>query len=78
MPDEVDHPAHYTLGTVECIDAIVSALGTWGAIDFARGNVIKYAWRAKAKGGAEDMRKAAWYATWAADVMDDVTKVEEE
>jgi hypothetical protein len=61
--DPVDHPAHYTQGTVECIDAIESALGRDGFTAFLRGQVIKYNWRIGLKGDtAEDAAKAAWYA----------------
>ena len=67
--DPVHHPSHYIGGGIECIDAIEAALGREGAADFCRGNVIKYAWRAASKGGAEDMRKAAWYAGRAAQLM---------
>ena len=67
--DPVHHPSHYTQGNIECIDAIEAALGHEGTADFCRGNVIKYAWRAASKGGAEDMRKAAWYAERAAQLM---------
>lgn len=60
--DEVEHPAHYTHGDVECIDAIESALGDGGFAAFCRGNAIKYMWRAGLKGDAEtDYRKARWY-----------------
>ena len=66
----VHHPSHYTQGDIECIDAIEAALGTRGAADFCRGNVIKYAWRAANKGGADDMRKAAWYSSKAAELLE--------
>lgn len=60
--DPVNHPDHYTQGDVECIDAIESALGAQGFIDFLRGQVIKYAWRMRHKGDAlENGRKGAWY-----------------
>ncbi len=62
--DPVNHPSHYTNGEIECIDAIRVALGRDGFIAYCRGNAIKYMWRAGLKGdAAEDMRKAAWYAT---------------
>jgi hypothetical protein len=55
--DPVNHPAHYT-GPVpgnECIDVTRH-------FNFARGNAIKYIWRAGAKGNeVEDLRKAIWY-----------------
>ena len=65
--DPVNHPSHYCSGDIECIDAISSALGHDGIIDFCRGNAIKYLWRAGLKGDmGEDLRKAAWYCERAA------------
>jgi len=69
--DPVSHPRHYTRGTIESIDAIRSALGDEGFVAYCRGQVIKYAWRAPHKGGAEDLRKASWYATRAAGVLEE-------
>lgn len=61
-PDMVNHPPHYTAGSVECIDAIESALGPAGFAAFLRGQVIKYVWRGPHKGReVEDMKKALWY-----------------
>lgn len=60
--DSVNHPAHYTAGSVECIDAIEAAtVGLTGIEAVCTGNAIKYLWRWKAKGGVEDLRKAKWY-----------------
>jgi len=63
MNDPVNHPAHYTAGGVECIDAITAALAC--QIDpvsaWLTGQVIKYLWRWPQKNGAEDLRKARWY-----------------
>ena len=62
MTDLVNHPAHYTQGGVECIDAIRAALGDEGFAGYCRGAAIKYLWRAPHKGNAaEDYRKARWY-----------------
>lgn len=70
--DPVEHPAHYTAGGVECIDAIRSALGAEAFVAYCRGNAIKYAWRSGRKGAhAEDLRKGAWYLTRAADTLDE-------
>lgn len=61
--EAVDHPAHYQDGArhrvcsepIECID-VVETLG------FNLGNVVKYIWRADAKGERlEQLRKSAWY-----------------
>lgn len=62
MHDPVNHPAHYTQGGVECIDAIEAALGKDQFIGFLRGQVLKYSWRCGLKGDArEDAAKALWY-----------------
>lgn len=60
--DPVNHPAHYTKGKVECIDAIEAAVSDLNGMEaFLTGQVIKYSYRYKDKGGSEDLRKAEWY-----------------
>lgn len=62
IKDNVNHPSHYTQGSIECIDAIIEAtkhLQGIEAVDTA--NAIKYLWRWKNKNGIEDLRKAQWY-----------------
>lgn len=56
MSDSVNHPAHYTRhpAGIECIDVVEH-------LPFLEGNVIKYVWRWRDKGGVEDLRKARWY-----------------
>lgn len=72
--DPVNHPSHYTGGSIQCVDAIRAALGDEAFVAFCRGQGIKYAWRAGKKGSAiEDLRKGAWYLTRAADVLEDDT-----
>jgi len=62
MKDNVNHPAHYTSGNIECIDAIESAVTELTGIEaMCTGNAIKYLWRWKRKNGVEDLRKAKWY-----------------
>jgi hypothetical protein len=62
MTDNVNHPAHYTAGGVECIDALEAATHGLRGIDaVCTANAIKYLWRWKMKGGVEDLRKATWY-----------------
>lgn len=56
MSDNVNHPPHYTAGTMEVIDAIEGL-----ELGFHAGNVVKYVARYKLKGGVEDLRKARWY-----------------
>lgn len=60
--DIVNHPAHYTAGKVECIDALEAATeGLDGIEAVCTANAIKYLWRWKKKNGVEDLRKAQWY-----------------
>ncbi len=64
--EQVNHPTHYQPidgGTVECIDAIQSALGQYQYIGFLRGQIMKYAWRLGKKDlSSQDAKKLAWYA----------------
>lgn len=59
--DNVNHPAHYTAGGIECIDAIQAALTPEEFRGYCKGNAIKYVWRERHKGGAESIAKADWY-----------------
>lgn len=58
---EVNHPAHYTAGGIECYDAMAAMLTREEMIGYLRGNSFKYRWRFRSKGGAEDLHKAEWY-----------------
>ena len=58
----VEHPAHYNRGNIECIDAMIAAFGKAEVATFCKINAFKYLWRAENKGKyKEDMEKAAWY-----------------
>lgn len=72
VSDPVAHPAHYQSSDgIECIQAIRAALGLDGLVAYCRGNAIKYAWRSDKKvAAAEDLRKAAWYLTHAAEALE--------
>ena len=61
MADMVNNPPHYNAGTVECIEAIRSALTPEGVREHCKGNAMKYIWRERHKGGNEDIQKAIWY-----------------
>lgn len=62
MSDPVNHPAHYTQGGIECIDALAAAtVGLSGIEAVCTANAMKYLWRWKHKNGAEDIDKAIWY-----------------
>lgn len=57
MTDNINHPPHYTAGTIEVIDAIED----W-QLGFHLGNVVKYVARCAHKGNKlDDLRKASWY-----------------
>ena len=62
--DMVNRPSHYTMGGIECIDAIEAAIGHHGdpVEAFLTGQVMKYIWRwpHKAK-PLEDLKKTKWY-----------------
>ena len=64
MTSNVNHPDHYTAGGIECIDAIKAALGSDGFVAYCQGNLLKYSWRYRHKGGVEDLQKASVYLTW--------------
>ena len=71
--DAVQHPSHYTHGGIECIEAIRASMTADGFCDYCKGNIIKYIWRWRDKGGVEDLRKASVYLDWlinAADVKE--------
>lgn len=60
--NNVNHPAHYTAGGIECIDALKAATVELNGIEaVCTANAIKYLWRWKNKNGVEDLKKAKWY-----------------
>ena len=59
---EVDSPAHYNTGAVECIEAINATLSTEEFRGYCRGNAFKYLWRCMYKGKTkQDLEKCRWY-----------------
>lgn len=55
--DPVNHPSHYTSGTIEVIDYILDK-----GFGFCLGNAIKYISRAGLKDDkVQDLQKAIWY-----------------
>ena len=62
--DAVQHPSHYTHGGIECIEAIRASMTADGFCDYCKGNIIKYIWRWRSKGGVEDLKKARVYLDW--------------
>lgn len=77
--DPVDSPRHYQLriGGVdaEMIDVIRAILGARGTLTYCHGSALKYLGRAGKKDGAptaQDLRKAAWFCTFAAQIAEDL------
>ena len=50
----VEHPPHYTQGSIECIDVIED----WN-LGYHEGNALKYLCRYKYKNGIEDLKKVS-------------------
>jgi len=71
--DVVNHPSHYTDGSIECIEAIEAALTTEEFRGYCKGNCIKYIWRESHKGGTESLKKAQWYLNRLID-LDEIQK----
>ena len=42
--DNVNGPAHYRQGGIECIEAIKASMSEEGFRDYLKGNVMKYIW----------------------------------
>lgn len=63
MHNPVSHPDHYqSASDLECIDVIREATADLsGEQAFCAGNIVKYAFRCRDKGGMEDARKIREY-----------------
>lgn len=59
--DNVNSPAHYGKGSIECIDYIEDFLTTEEYIGYLRGNIAKYLHRWRYKNKQEDLLKSQWY-----------------
>jgi len=65
MTEETSPNDHYRQGEIECIDAIRAALTDEEWRGYCKGNIIKYTWREKHKGGDASLVKAEDYLRWA-------------
>ena len=61
QPDLVNHPPHYTDGSIECIEAIEAQHTPEEYRGYLKGNIAKYIWRERHKGGTESLKKARFY-----------------
>ncbi len=59
--DNINHPKHYELDKIECIDAMEMTQGRGTVMSFCLCNAFKYLWRHNRKNGLEDIKKAKWY-----------------
>jgi len=59
--DNVNSPAHYGKGKIECIDYIEDFLTKEEYIGYLRGNIAKYLHRWRYKNKQEDLLKSQWY-----------------
>lgn len=59
--DDVEHPAHYTGTSIECIDAMIETQGVEATKNFCICCAFKYLWRHNWKDHVKDIRKAAQY-----------------
>lgn len=63
LTDNVNRPAHYTQGSIECIDAMESALTPDEFRGYLRGAIFKYNWRLGRKDEpVQEVGKIIWYA----------------
>jgi hypothetical protein len=73
MNNQVHHPQHYAgQGKIECIE-VLEQLAIDGH-DFRILNAMKYLWRYRNKGGAQDLEKAIWYISRVFDEMQGMGK----
>lgn len=63
VSDPINHPAHYTAGSIEVIDFIEQVVKNYPPeIGYHVGNALKYLSRAPLKGNLrQDLGKAGWY-----------------
>jgi len=62
MQDNVNKPAHYTQGEIECIDAMRAQATPEEYRGHLRLTAVKYLWRCNDKAQCvQDLRKARWY-----------------
>ena len=52
---------NYYKGNIECIEAIKASMTCEEYRGFLKGQVMKYTWRYREKGGVVDLQKAGWY-----------------
>ena len=62
MGDSVNHPDHYTVGDIECIDAIKASMSKEAFRGYLKATAMKYLWRYEHKHNPlVDVRKGLWF-----------------
>ena len=70
--EQVNHPAHYNSGKLECIDVMLDVFGAHDTIAFCKLNAFKYLFRAGKKADnseRQDLEKAEWYIKKTVELM---------
>lgn len=70
--EQVNHPAHYNSGKLECIDVMLDVFGAHDTVAFCKLNAFKYLFRAGKKADnseRQDLEKAEWYIKKAVELM---------
>lgn len=57
----VSKPLHYNKGGIECLAAIEASMSFDEFMGYLKGNILKYLWRWRDKGGTQDLEKALSY-----------------
>ncbi len=69
--DDVNHPSHYTQGSIECIKAIEASMTYEEFCGYLKGCAEKYLWRYMNKGTpVKDLKKAQWYTKYLIDTIE--------
>lgn len=70
--DMIHSPKHYNQGSIEAIDAMISAFGKDAVKDFCKVNAMKYLWRLGHKDEeAQEIGKIKWYLDKYLELKDD-------
>ncbi len=61
---KVNHPSHYTAGSIEVIDYVKDQLTPEEFRGYIKGNILRYVSRERHKNGDEDLEKALFYLNY--------------
>lgn len=76
--EQVNHPAHYNRGNIECIDAMLSSKGVFKTLAFCECDVFKYNWRQGQKDDViQDISKQTWYNNAQVNLLNKIREIPE-